>query len=174
MILDEKDKQIQSLREEKDYILALLATSLMNQMQTINKWSEGYYKLSKHDKDPYRYLDADAYKDKERFIRQFCQSLETIRKEEAWFSQLEEALNMFKDNIMKDVRETSYIPGKKVQVMSEDDFRTLLLMFAGLPDKSIAFFLGMNYGTVRMRRHRYKEFFSQMPANKGQRFFEAL
>ncbi len=137
---DETLKEIQGLKNEKDQILSTLASSVLEQMIMVNKWSEAYYGISKEDKNWHRHLDIDYIEKKGDIMRHFCESLEAVRKDDQWFSQIEESVNLYKDGLMAKVREACYQPNQKKQQMDESDFRTLLLMFAGLPDKTIAFF----------------------------------
>lgn len=171
---DEILKEIQGLKNEKDQILSTLSSSVLEQMTMVNKWSEAYYGISKEDKNWHRHLDTDYIEKKEDIIRHFCESLEAVRKDDKWFSQIEESVNLYKDGIMEKVRGACYQPDQKKQQMDESDFRTLLLMFAGLPDKTIAFFLGLSYGAVRMRRLRYREYFNRLPVVDASVFLDAL
>lgn len=187
-LLQEKDARIQEdlarteeimneirlLDSEKSKVLEGLASSILGQMKMVKKWSEAYYSIKKPFKDPNRLLDSDANQKKEDIIRNFCESLEIIRNDEHWFDQLEDQVNRWKNDIMARARRVCYQPDRKKQTMSESDFRTLLLMFAGLPDKAIAYFLDLTYGAVRMRRLRYKEFFEMLPDNAGTEFKEEL
>lgn len=40
---------------------------------------------------------------------------------------------------------------------SEDDYRIIMLVYAGIPDRTIAFLMDMTCAAVRTRKTRYKE-----------------
>ena len=171
---DEILAEVNRLKEEKDLVLSGLASSVLEQMLMVKEWADAYYGISKEDKDPYRYLDEDSFEKKEEIIKKFRSSLEGVRNNEQWFSRIEEWVNQYKGGIMKKAREACYQPNQKKQPMDESDYKTLLLMFAGLPDKAIAYFQDLTYGAVRMRRSRYRSFFSKMPAQDSSIFLNAL
>lgn len=165
---------LKALQAENSEALSALFSSVLSQMEMVSKWAETYNAISKESDDPYRKMDADFYKRKDDAIREFYSSLDGIRNNDKWFSQVEYMLNKSHDGIMLRAREACFQPGKKRQVMDESDYRTLLLMIIGLPDKATAYFLGLSYGSIRMRRSRFKELFSQMGAPDGPVLSEAL
>ena len=171
---DEILAEVNRLKEEKDLVLSSLASSVLEQMSMVKEWADAYYGLTKEDKDPYRYLDDDSLEKKKEIIKRFRSSLEEVRNNEQWFCRIEEWVNQYKDGIMEKSRNTCSQPNQIRQPMDESDYRTMLLMFAGLPDKAIAFFLNLSYGAVRMRRLRYRSFFSKLPEKEASFFLNAL
>lgn len=167
-------QEIQDLEKEKNQVLSSLASSVLEQMSMVKKWADVYYGINKEEKDPYRYLDEDFLDKKKEIIKHFCASLEAVRNNEQWFRLIEDWVNQYKDGIMEKVRRACYIPGQKRQQIDESDYRTLLLMFAGLPDKAIAYFQDLTYGAVRMRRLRYREFFRGLQTEDAALFLSAL
>lgn len=162
------------LQTENSEAMSALFSSVLSQMEMVNKWADVYNDITKESPDPYRKLDADYYTRKEDAIRAFYSSLDGVRNDDKWYSRLEYLVNKSQDGIMARVRSACYQPGKKRQQMDESDYRTLLLMLVGLPDKTTAYFLGLSYGSVRMRRLRYKELFSHMDAPDGPILLNAL
>jgi hypothetical protein len=140
----------------------------------VKKWSNAYEGISKEEKDPYYYLDQDALERKQAIIRDFRESLDQMRNDQDWFVQLESLVNLHREKIMERVRSACSEQHNRKQKLTESDYRTLLLMFAGLPDKSIAFFMDMTYGAVRMRRSRYRNFFRQMNHPDSAYFLRSL
>lgn len=171
---DEILHEIHNLEKEKNQVLSSLATSVLAQMSMVKKWADAYYGLNREEKDPYRYLDEDSFENKKEIIKQFCSSLEAVRNDEQWFRLIEDWVNQYKDGIMDKARKACFRPGQKKQQMCESDYRTLLLMFAGLPDKAIAYFQDLSYGAVRMRRLRYRAIFRELQTEDATLFLSAL
>lgn len=167
-------QEIQDLEKEKNQVLSSLATSVLAQMSMVKKWADAYYGINREEKDPYRYLDEDSLDNKKEIIKHFCSSLEAVRNNEQWFRLIEDWVNQYKDGIMDKARKACFQPGQKKQQVDESDYRTLLLMFAGLPDKAIAYFQDLTYGAVRMRRLRYRAFFRELQTEDAALFLRAL
>lgn len=167
-------RETESLKDSQSEMLQALASSILGQLQMVKKWSNAYEGISKEEKDPYYYLDQDALERKQAIIRDFRESLDQMRNDQDWFVQLESLVNLHREKIMERVRAACSEQHNRKQKLTESDYRTLLLMFAGLPDKSIAFFLDMTYGAVRMRRSRYRNLFRQMGHSDAAYFLRSL
>ena len=57
---------------------------------------------------------------------------------------------------------------------SEDDFRIIMLVYAGIPDRSIAFLMNMTCSAVRTRKTRYKERLLQGDVPDGDYFVHEM
>lgn len=167
-------KEAEQLKLARSEMMQKLSTSILGQLQMVKKWSDAYYALTKEEKDPYFFLDDDALQKKQNIIKDFCLSLEKMRNDDPWFHQVESLVDLQQQHIMERVRSACSKKGNQKPIMDESDYRALLLMFAGLPDKSIAFFLDMTYGAVRMRRSRYRLYFRQMAHPDAPFFLQAL
>lgn len=163
-------QEVNNLKHTNSEMMQGLAESILEQMGMVKKWSDAYYGINKPEKDPYYYLDQDSLQKKKDIIRSFCESLAQMRNDEQWFQRLESQINLHNHGIMKRLREVC----RQEKQMSDSDFRTLLLMFAGLPDKSIAYFQDLSYGAVRMRRLRYRHFFRELNHPDAPSFLNAL
>ena len=56
----------------------------------------------------------------------------------------------------------------------EDDFRILMLFYAGMPDRTVAFLMGMTCAAIRTRKTRYKERLVQADIADGAFFVQQL
>lgn len=161
--------QLERTKDENNEIHRQIRTAILDQISMIKQWSDAYYGIKSPAKsfknNPGRIFDEDYIPDSEMktvLIKNFCDSLTILRSNNTLFHNLEESVNRWKDGIMIRVRENCHESGKKKQSMDESDFRTLALMFAEVPDKTIAYLMNLSYGAVRMRRYRYKVFFEQL------------
>lgn len=160
--------QLERIKDENDEVRKQIRTTILDQVSMIKRWSDAYYGMNAPEKalkkDPGRQFDEDYIPDsvkKEEIMRRFCTSLKVLRTDDTLFRHLEESVNQWKGNLMSRVRKACFEPGKKKQTMDESDFKTLTLMFAEIPDKTIAYLLNLSYGAVRMRRSRYKAYFER-------------
>lgn len=108
-------------------------------------------------RNPYRYLDEDPLQKKKNEMRQFLQALEEFRKDETLFVVLEESVNRWRGNIMQRLRQACTRETMDKPLFSEEDFRIILLFYAGIPDRTIAFLMDMTCAAIRTRKSRYKE-----------------
>ena len=154
--------EMEVLQYANDKVLKELGQSLASQMALVNNWANVYNDLSREDKD----IDSDKKK-KEDTIRLFCNSLEQLRNDQQWFTRLEDIVNLHKNQIMVLARNNAPPAGNKKSSWTEDDYRTLLLMYTGLPDKTIAFLLKVSEGGIRMRRLRFKAYFNLLESDEG-------
>lgn len=166
--------ELESVRMDNTGLRQSIIQTLIEQMSLLKRLSDTYYGVNAPEKDSTRLFDADSFRKKEDLIREFGKSLEAFRGDDSFFVHLEDLVNREKHGMMNEVREVCYHPGRTRQTMDESDFKTLTLMFAGVPDKTTAFIMGMAYGTVRMRRNRYKEFFRRMEDERAARFLQEL
>ena len=105
--------------------------------------------------DPYRYLDEDPTKKKIAEMDRFLKALDDIRKDDSLYSLLEESINKWRKDLMLKLRKAC---GKMTRPkFSEDDYRIIMLVYAGIPDRTIAFLMDMTCAAVRTRKTRYKE-----------------
>jgi len=174
-------EQLEQIKDENDSIHRQIRTTILDQILLIKRWADAYYGVNApktaDKRDPGHIFDEDYVPvevKKEEIIKQFCHSLEDLRSNDTLFRHLEENVNLWKDNLMVRAREICHEPGKKKQTMDESDFKTMMLMFAEVPDKSIAYLMNLSNGAVRMRRLRYKEFFGKLPEADAADFIKAL
>ncbi len=56
----------------------------------------------------------------------------------------------------------------------EEDFKMLMLFYAGIPDRTIAFLMDMSFASVRTRKTRYKERLLRPDIVNGHYFVQEL
>lgn len=143
----EMAKSINDLIKEKIAIVKICADS----------YESVKSKPKYNPRDPYRHLDEDPQKNKEAQMEEFLLALDKFRRDETLFTVLEENVNKWRDNIMRRLRDACSKENMVKPRFSEDDFRILMLTYAGIPDRTIAFLMDMTCAAVRTRKTRYKE-----------------
>ena len=104
---------------------------------------------------------------KEELVDSFQKQLEGFRKNDGFYSSLENALNVSYDNIMIRARE-ELKQEKKVNI------ELVILYLSGFSAKSICFLKDLTEATVRMRKTRLKQFFASLPDHRGDEFIMML
>lgn len=125
-------------------------------------------------RDPYSYLDIDPQKKKEEQMENFLTALDSFRRDEALFSVLEESVNKWRNNIMLRLRQVCSTESMAKPRFAESDFRILMLTYAGIPDRTIAFLMDMTCAAVRTRKSRYKERLVQPDIPAGEKFVQEM
>ena len=160
----EMAKTINNLMEEKIAIIKQCADAYENVKNNPKE----------NPRDPYRYLDEDPVKKKTDEMRKFLNALEDFRKDDSLFLLLEESVNKWRGNIMQRLRRSCAKETMRKPKFSEDDFRILMLIYAGIPDRSIAFLMDMTCAAVRTRKTRYKERLVQDDIPDGPLFVQEM
>ena len=114
-------------------------------------------KNKKKTKDPFHYLDEDPLQRKTEQMQQFLSALDKFRSDDSLFSLLEDSVNAAQSDIMIHLREACEKNKMEKPQFGEQDFRMLMLFYAGIPDRTIAFLMDMSFASVRTRKTRYKE-----------------
>ena len=104
---------------------------------------------------------------KDEMITAFRKQLEQLRNEHSLILALEQSLNITDNGIMKKAR--SFLKKEK-----ELDFSILVLLFSGFSIKSISYLLRMSEASLRMRKTRYKQFFSSLPSPERELFLSKI
>ena len=125
-------------------------------------------------RDPYRHLDEDPVQKKTEEMQQFLCALESFRKDDSLFAVLEDSVNKWRNSIMKKLRIAFSKEKMGKAGLTEDDFRMLMLFYAGIPDRTIAFLMDMTCSAVRTRKNRYKARFAQIDHPEGAYFLQEL
>ena len=131
-------------------------------------------KNEKKTKDPYRYLDVDSLQRKAEQMQQFLSALDKFRNDDSLFSLLEDSVNASHSRIMANLRVACSKEVMEKPQFDEDDFRMLMLFYAGIPDRTIAFLMDMSFASVRTRKTRYKERLLRSDIKDGPFFVQEL
>ena len=172
-IIQEKEERIENdieqikeiteaLQDEKNTQseMAKAIKELIGEKVAVVKICADAYETVKYDpkvtpRDPYRYMDEDPTKKKMAEMERFLLALDDIRKDKSLYALLEESVNKWRKNLMLDLRNACEKMNRPK--FSEDDYRIIMLVYAGIPDRTIAFLMGMSCAAVRTRKTRYKE-----------------
>lgn len=191
-LIREKEEKIEDdithIREISDELQAASAaqselTSTVNSLireriTFVKKCADAYEYVKStprtNPKDPYKYLDQDPINSKTEEINTFIRSLETFRKDDSLFSLLETNVNKWRNGIMTKLRSACSRERMKKPQFDDEDFRLLMLFYAGIPDKTIAFLMNMTCPAVRTRKTRYKERLSQNDIENGVFFVDEI
>lgn len=125
-------------------------------------------------RDPYRYLDEDPVQKKTEDMQQFLCALDLFRKDDSLFAVLENSVNKWRNNIMTRLRDDFSKENMGKAGFSEGDFKMLMLFYAGIPDRTIAFLMDMTCSAVRTRKSRYKDRFTQIDSPEGVYYLQEL
>lgn len=152
--------------------------ALKDKITVVKMCADAYTSLSKepkvNPKDPYRYLDEDFGKTKEVIIQSFMTALNRFREDESLFSLLEDSVNIFRNDIMRRFRKTTMQINSEHPIFNESDYRIIMLLFAGVTDRTVAFLMNMSCSAVRTRKTRLKERIGRFLPEEGKEFLKAL
>jgi hypothetical protein len=169
--IQEMSDQLRVVRDDQSE-MAITIKNLIGEKIAIVKQCADAYDAVKNEpkenlKDPYRYLDEDPIKKKTWEMNQFLKALEAFRKDDSLFQVLEDSVNKWRGNIMVKLRLSCAKDSMKKPRFDEEDFRILMLFYAGIPDRAIAFLMDMTCPAVRTRKTRYKERLLQEDISDG-------
>ena len=122
--------------------------------------------------DPYRYLDDDPANKKTDELEKFLTALDDVRHNDSLYELLEESVNKWRKDLMRNLRKACETMSRPK--FSEDDYRIIMLVHAGIPDRTIAFLMDMSCAAVRTRKTRYKERLAQNDIPNGQIFVREM
>lgn len=176
--IEEDLAQIQNLSEElqgerkNSTEMAMAINELIGEKINVVKMCADAYEAVKNNRkentrDPFRYLDEDPVEKKNEEMHRFLRALEGFRKDDSLFSLLEESVNRWRDGIMSKLRADGIKDNKEKPVFSEEDYRILTLIYAGIPDRTIAFLMDMSCAAIRTRKTRYKDRFARNDVPNG-------
>lgn len=122
--------------------------------------------------DPYRYLDDDPANKKTDELEKFLTALDDVRHNDSLYELLEESVNKWRKDLMRNLRKACETMNRPK--FSEGDYRIIMLIYAGIPDRTIAFLMDMSCAAVRTRKTRYKERLAQNDIPNGQFFVQEM
>ena len=125
-------------------------------------------------RDSYRYMDEDPVQKKTEEMQQFLHALDNFRKDDSLFAVLEDSVNKWRNNIIVGLRNDFSKENLGKAGFTENDFKMLMLFYAGIPDRTIAFLMEMTCAAVRTRKSRYKERFAQKDCPGGNKYLQEL
>lgn len=176
--IQEISEALQVVRDNQSEMARAINELMAEKIAIVKKCADAYESINDvpkdNHRDPYHYLDEDPVKKKTGEMRQFLRALDDFRKDESLFSLLEESVNRWRNNIMQKLRSDYSEERWGKTVFSEEDFKTLMLFYAGIPDRTIAFLLSTSCAAVRTRKSRYKDRFAQNDMPQGDYYIKEL
>ena len=178
VLLEEMTDKLQEARDGQSQ-MGRAITELMKEKIAIVKRCADAYETVKNiapekRRDPYYYLDDNPALRRTREMENFLLALEDFRKDSTLFDELEKSVNTWRDNIMVKIRKACLKDTMNRPRFSEEDFRTIMLFYAGIPDRTIAFLLDVSCAAVRTRKTRYKDRLLQPDIENGSYFVQEL
>ena len=174
--IQEIAEELQQSRDGSTELSKKMNALIQDKIHIVKMCADAYETVQKghKTKDPYHYLDIDPLKEKQAQMEQFLLALEQFRTDDSLFSLLEDSVNALKSQIMVKLR-AAYLPGRMEKPQfDEEDFRMLMLFYAGIPDRTIAFLMDMSCASVRTRKTRYKERLLRSDIADGSYFVQEL
>ena len=183
--LEEEMAQIQEISEElrwtrnnESEMAKSINALIADKIAIVKICADAYEAVGKEpsipSRDPYRYLDEDPTRKKTEEMQQFLQALDAFRKDNSLFVLLEDSVNKWRDNIMRKLRDACVKDRLQKSKFSEEDFRIMMLVYAGIPDRTIAFLMDMTCAAVRTRKTRYKERLTREIIPEGDYFVQEM
>ena len=181
--IEENMAQIQEIAEElrvsktgQSEMSQRINSLIQDKIAIVKMCADAYeaVKNEKKTKDPYHYLDEDPLQRKTEQMQQFLSALDKFRNDDSLFSLLEDNVNALHSNIMANLRVVCSKDVMEKPQFDEDDFRMLMLFYAGIPDRTIAFLMDMSFASVRTRKTRYKERLLRSDIKDGPFFVQEL
>lgn len=168
----EKMAQIQDFNNDLEYLESkdsvsslLLDYYIKDKIKSLNFLANAYFTW---DSDYVRQKEKRiGSQTKEELVELFQKQLESFRKNDGFYSYLEDSLNVSHHNLMIRARE-------QLRAAKMIDFELVALFFSGFSAKSICFLKDMTEASVRMRKTRLKQFFAALPDNQGLEFVRML
>ena len=178
-LIREISEELQLAHEERSAMNNAVYNLIHERIAIVKNCADAYdfvnnSTIINNPRDPYRYLDEDPIKKKTEKLENFIQALDTFRKDESLFSLLEQNVNSLRNNIVERLRSACSSERTNKPIFNEEDYRIMSLIYAGIPDKTIAFLMDMTCAAIRTRKSRYKERLLQKDIENGAFFVKEM
>lgn len=171
-------EELQEVRANHSEMAKAINDLIAEKIAVVKMCADAYEEVKnapkENPRDPYRYLDEDPIQKKTEEMQHFLLALDNFRKDDSLFAVLEDSVNKWRDNIMHKLRCDYSKESMGKAGFTEDDFKMLMLFYAGIPDRTIAFLMDMTCVAVRTRKSRYKERFAQKDCPGGAYYLQVL
>lgn len=171
-------EELRRYRDDSSEMANKINGLVREKIEIVKICADAYEKVNNEPKanprDPYKYLDEDPNQRKVDEMNRFLQALDGVRKDEALFSLLEESVDKWRNGIMQRLRASCSREKMHKPQFSEDDLRIMMLFYAGIPDRTIAYLMNMSCAAIRTRKTRYKERLIQSDVLSGSEFVKEL
>jgi hypothetical protein len=144
-----------ALKNEKQEMGDMVATLFENRLNILQTLSEQYdlveenhlRKMKEKGHELSRYEIVSSFRDKMR----------ELRKDKEINLSMEEALNVWKDGIMKRFRSVFGEGSSSNLKMSKEDFEVVPYYFSGMKQKTISYLTGYSENAIKERKYRVKQ-----------------
>lgn len=178
VLIQDISEQLRNVQETHSEMAKTINDLISERIAIVKICADAYDAVTKetrpNPRDPYRHLDEDPMKKKTEELNRFVQAMNDLRRDDELFRVLEESVNKWRNGIMFKLRESfskDYVSRPR---FSEEDFRVVMLVYAGIPDRAIAFLMNLSYAAVRTRKTRYKERLAQSDIENGVFFIQEM
>ena len=152
--IEELNKDIQLFKQRNNQFKRVSDIVIKDRVQSLQRLSDAYFEWTDDEVRKREVINGRETKDE--IIARFRHKLGELRADRQLFASVEEAVNLSMDNIVARAREVCG------DMLKEEDYRTLTLLYSGLSIKSVAFLLRTSEPALRTRKTRYKKFFETL------------
>ena len=161
MIIEEMSKiseirqDLYSMSNEKEEMGRMVATLFENRLRILQTLSEQYDIVDESHQLKMRERGRELSRDE--IVSSFRDKMRELRKDKDINLSIEEALNVWKDGIMKRFRSVFGVDSPSKLRMSEEDFELAPYYFSGMKQKTISYLTGYTEHAIKERKHRIKQ-----------------
>lgn len=156
---------LEDMAKTQDLSKELVNTFVADKISDLQRLSESFF--SWEDNSVKKREGKRGLFTRDDTISSFRMQLSELRNDHTFITALEQSLNISESGIM--TRSRQLLPNAK-----ELDYTILTLLFSGFSIMSISFLLRMSEASLRMRKTRYKQKFSEFPEPERSLFLEKL
>ena len=159
----QEDLALSSIKESaySETIRAVISDKIVE----LDRLSRAYYEVEdvlSSNKMSEKYLLS-----REEILAEFKRTIKSLRDSKSTLAVLEHSLDSSENGIMQRMR-------AEYAEMTELDYALLVLLFSGVPVKSISFIMNMSEPSIRMRKTRYKQLFEKKSTPSSPEFIRFI
>lgn len=148
-------RDIFALKDEKQEMGRMVATLFENRLNILQTLSEQYDLVDESHQRKMREKGRELSRDE--IVSSFRVIMLELRKDKEINVSMEEALNVWKDGIMRRFRSIFGADSPSKIRMSEEDFELVPYYFSGMKQKTISYLTGCTEHAIKERKHRIKQ-----------------
>jgi tetratricopeptide (TPR) repeat protein len=144
------EEELQRMKTNQEGIAYSVEALVHDKVKYLKSLSDLYFRFENK-------VANREYSTREEVIESFRRDLRAFRNNKEYLVALETKLNMQKDNMIAKMREGFAVKKNKGELLREEDWTILIMVFSGFSVKTISFFTGLPVSTIGMRKTRYTE-----------------
>ena len=148
--VSEVEEELQRMKTNQEGIAYSVEALVHDKVKNLKSLSDLYFRFENK-------VANREYSTREEVIESFRRDLRAFRNNKEYLVALETKLNMQKDNMIAKMREGFAVKKNKGELLREEDWTILIMVFSGFSVKTISFFTGLPVSTIGMRKTRYME-----------------